>query len=161
MNADIAELGLLDDEEIDLDLAALALSELDHEGIDLQPYWELLDKIGERLQLVSEAAETPEQQATALARVFYMEYGFLGDASHYDAPLNADLIRVLDRKRGLPISLSILYVAAARRLGWQASALATPYAMMILSRRASMMIEEMPEKSQAAITAWKAETAGK
>ena len=47
------------------------------------------------------------------------------------------------------------------RLCPEASALATPYALMILSRRASMMIEEMPEKSQAAIMAWKAETAGK
>ena len=47
------------------------------------------------------------------------------------------------------------------RLCPEASALATPYALMILNRRASMIIEEMPEKSQAAIMAWKAETAGK
>ena len=47
------------------------------------------------------------------------------------------------------------------RLCPEASALATPYAMMILGRRTSMMIEEMPEKSQAAIKAWKAETAVK
>lgn len=47
------------------------------------------------------------------------------------------------------------------RLCAEASALATPYALMILSRRTSMPIEEMPEKSQAAIMAWKAEAAGK
>ena len=59
--------------------------------------------------------------------MFADEFGFAGDADSYDAPLNADLIRVLDRRRGLPVSLSLLYVAAARRIGWTAHALNTPY----------------------------------
>lgn len=45
------------------------------------------------------------------------------------------------------------------RLCPEASALATPYALMIMSRRASIAFDEMPEKSRAAILAWKAETA--
>ena len=126
MNEDVANLGLLDDDEIMLDLAALALSELDHEGIDLDPYYALLEALGERLEMVGGAAESPAEQAEALAQVFAREFGFSGDAASYDAPLNADLIRVLDRRRGLPVSLSILYVAAARNMGWTAYALNTP-----------------------------------
>ena len=126
MNEAVANLGLLDDDEIVLDHAALALSELDHEGIDLDPYFALLEAIGERLEMVGEAAETPAEQAEALAQVFAHDFGFAGDAASYDAPLNADLIRVLDRRRGLPVSLSILYVAAARNMGWTAYALNTP-----------------------------------
>lgn len=126
MNTDVATLGLLDDDEIELDLAALALSEMDHEGIDLEPYFALIEEIGEHLEAIGAEAETPEAQAAALARVFSGEFGFAGDAESYDAPLNADLIRVLDRRRGLPVSLSLLYVAAARRMGWTAHSLNTP-----------------------------------
>jgi regulator of sirC expression with transglutaminase-like and TPR domain len=125
MTEAVTNLGLLDDDEIELDHAALALSELDHPGIDLSPYVELLDGIGERLEAHSDA-DTAEAQSRALAQVFHDEFGFVGDAETYDAPLNADLVRVLDRRRGLPVSLSLLYVAAARRMGWTAHALNTP-----------------------------------
>lgn len=123
---DVDQIGLLDDDEIELDHAALALSRLDHEGADLDPYLGLLDEMEQRLRVVGEGAETVDGQAEALAQVLHGEFGFVGDAASYDAPLNADLIRVLDRKQGLPVSLSILYVAAARRLGWKAWALNMP-----------------------------------
>jgi regulator of sirC expression with transglutaminase-like and TPR domain len=61
-----------------------------------------------------------------MAEVIGGEFGFLGDRDTYDDPDNADLIRVIDRRRGLPVSLAILYVAAARRMGWSADALNTP-----------------------------------
>jgi regulator of sirC expression with transglutaminase-like and TPR domain len=126
MISDVSDLGLLDDEEIELDLAALALSELDHDGVDLEPYLDLLQQIEDRLESLGGDARSPEAQAQALARVFALEFGFTGDAASYDAPLNADLIRVLDRRQGLPVSLSLLYVAIARRLGWSAHVLGTP-----------------------------------
>lgn len=126
MTDDIATLGLLDDEEIELDHAALALSALDHEGVDLDPYLTLLDDIEDALAIAAVSAQTPRLQSEALAQVLAGEFEFKGDRDSYDAPLNADLIRVLDRRRGLPVSLSILYVAAARRMGWTAHALGTP-----------------------------------
>jgi hypothetical protein len=61
-----------------------------------------------------------------LSRILVEEHGFRGDTVNYDNPANADLIAVLDRKRGIPVSLSILYVAMARRTGWSADALNTP-----------------------------------
>jgi regulator of sirC expression with transglutaminase-like and TPR domain len=122
----IAAYGLMDDENIELDIAALKLSELDHEGIDLTPYIDLLREISERLADVGKSAEGVKEQAAALAQVLSKEYGFTGDAESYDAPLNADLIRVLDRRRGLPVSLSLLYVAAARRIAWTADVLNIP-----------------------------------
>ncbi|MDG2003491.1 MAG: transglutaminase-like domain-containing protein [Novosphingobium sp.] len=123
---EVDQIGLLDDDEIELDLAALALSELDHDGIELGPYLALLDEVADRLSTVGEGAQTVSQQAEVLAQVLHAEFGFVGDAASYDAPLNADFIRVLDRKLGLPVSLSILYVSAARRLGWKAYALNMP-----------------------------------
>ena len=128
MIASIAHLGLLDDEEIDLDLAALELSALDHEGVDLAPYVARLDGFEAELREADsdDSAETGAEQADALARILAGRHGLSGDSETYDAPLNADMIRVLDRRRGLPVSLSILYVALARRLGWTADALNVP-----------------------------------
>jgi regulator of sirC expression with transglutaminase-like and TPR domain len=126
MMTTIGHLGLLDDEEIDLDVAALELSALDHDGIDLDPYLGILKDMAERLSVVGRAAFEGQAQAEALAHVFAGEYGFSGDRKTYDAPLNADMVRVIDRRKGLPVSLSILYIAAARRVGWTADALNTP-----------------------------------
>ena len=126
MIMDITALGLMDEEDIELDLAALTLSALDHTGTDLKPYIDLLSQIGTAVAEAGKGAQTGEAQSEALAHVFAETFGFAGDAETYDAPLNADLIRVLDRRRGLPVSLSLLYVAAARRIGWTAQALNTP-----------------------------------
>jgi regulator of sirC expression with transglutaminase-like and TPR domain len=114
------QLGLIEDDDIVLDEAALSLALLDHEGTPLTSYHQLLDAITTRLDLVGRDAETAQQQGDALAQVFHEEFGFVGDQESYDDPANADLIRVIDRRRGLPVSLSILYVAAARRMGWTA-----------------------------------------
>ena len=136
------ELGLLDDEEIELDRAALMLSALDHEGVDLEPFHDLLDAITERLDVVSAQSDTLEQQASDLKQVLADEYGFIGDAGAYDAPINADLIRVLERKQGLPVSLSILYVSAARRMGWSAWALNTPgHVLVRLGAKRFMLLD--------------------
>lgn len=132
MDEDLNTLGLLDEDEIDLDEAALSLALLDHPDTDLAPYRELIDTIETRLEIVGGDAETPAERADALAEVLNGEFGFTGDADSYDDPANADLIRVIDRRRGLPVSLSILWVAVARRLGWQAAALDVPGHVLVL-----------------------------
>ncbi|MBM3594324.1 MAG: tetratricopeptide repeat protein [Alphaproteobacteria bacterium] len=139
---DLDELGLLDDEDIELDFAALALSALDHEGLDLAPYHDLIDEIADRLEEVSSEAGTLAQRGEALKQVLGDEYGFIGDVDGYDAPVNADMIRVLDRRQGLPVSLSILYVAAARRMGWSAWALNTPgHVLVRLGQEQFMLLD--------------------
>ncbi|SFK37054.1 Regulator of sirC expression, contains transglutaminase-like and TPR domains [Sphingomonas sp. NFR04] len=122
----ILQLGLMEDEAIDLDAAALQLAALDHPDVDLGPYVGQLNDFTEQLATVGGDAETVEERAQVLAEVMAQTFGFSGDRSRYDDPANADLIRVIDRRRGLPVSLTILYVAAARRLGWRVDALNTP-----------------------------------
>ncbi|MDB5685298.1 MAG: hypothetical protein JWM75_2996 [Sphingomonas bacterium] len=126
MNDQILHLGLLEDETISLDTAALELAALDHPGQDLSPYVETLTAITERLAGLGGAAASNDARAKMLARVIGIEFGFAGDRDTYDDPENADLIKVIDRRRGLPVSLAILYVAAARRMSWPADALNTP-----------------------------------
>lgn len=126
MEDDIAHLGLLEDEAIALDGSALEIAALDHFGVALDPYVATLGAITERLVAVGGRAQSPGERADVLARVIGGEFEFTGDRKNYEDPDNADLIRVIDRRRGLPVSLAILYVAAARRLSWDADALNTP-----------------------------------
>lgn len=132
MSEDILHLGLIDDEFITLDEAALALAAPDHPGIDLAPYRALLAEMAEQLTLHRDAARSVYDQAVLLAAVIAGQYDFRGAVENYDDPANADLIAVLDRRRGMPIALSILYVALARRVGWRAVGLNTPGHLLVL-----------------------------
>lgn len=141
MNDDLHRLGLIDEEEIALDQVALTLALLDHAGADLAPCQDLLDAIETRLDQVGGDAEAPAERADALAAVLAGEFGFAGDADTYDDPANADLISVLDRRRGLPVSLSILWVAMARRLGWSADVLDVPgHVLVVIGAAAAPVI---------------------
>jgi len=132
MQDKLIELGLVDDADIVLDEAALDLAALDHPGTDLAPYLDRLEQLTRRLDAIGAGVDEPVEQAKLLARVFADEAGFAGDRKTYDDPVNADMIRVIDRRRGLPVSLSILYVAAARRLGWTANLLDVPGHVLVL-----------------------------
>lgn len=131
MNEELNRLGLVDDEDIVLDEAALSLALLDQPDADLTSCHELVETIATRLDVVGNA-DTARARTDGLSQVFADEFGFVGDRDTYDDSANADMIRVLDRRRGLPVSLSILYVAAARRLGWTASVLDVPGHVLVL-----------------------------
>jgi regulator of sirC expression with transglutaminase-like and TPR domain len=122
----VAHLGLLDDEAITLDAAALELAWLDHPDTDITRYTTELSNMADELAVRADDIESSHDRAQALGEVIAGAFGFDGDRVTYDIPDNADMIRVIDRRRGLPVSLTILYVAAARRVGWEADVLNTP-----------------------------------
>ncbi len=125
MNA-IERIGLLDDEDIALDDAALTLAALDNPDADLAEHRNRIDALAARLAALASTATTPSEQAALLSQVIASENGIIGDSEHYDDPANANLMRLLERRRGLPVTLSILYVALARRAGWTADPLNVP-----------------------------------
>ncbi len=63
---------------------------------------------------------------SALADVIASAYGYRGDSETYDDLQNADLAQVIERRKGLPVALSILYLHVARAQGWEAEGLAFP-----------------------------------
>jgi regulator of sirC expression with transglutaminase-like and TPR domain len=67
----------------------------------------------------------------ALHEVLAERHGFRGDDQNYDDLENANLISVIERRRGLPVALAILYLDAARRCGWPAEGLNFPGHFMI------------------------------
>lgn len=62
----------------------------------------------------------------ALTAVLVERFGYRGDADGYDELHNADMIQVIERRKGLPVALGILFIQVARAQGWRASGLAFP-----------------------------------
>lgn len=120
--------GVLEDEGIDLAEAAILLAALDQPNGDLTPYRDHLSQIAEAVtsKACTGTGVTIGQQARALVDVLAEEHGYRGDTLTYDDPQNANLLRVIDRRKGLPVALSILYVHAARAQGWAATGINFP-----------------------------------
>lgn len=102
----------------DADLAEAALlCQLEAEPhLDVEVALLRIDALADGLRSRGFVAGAPTADVERLATYLAHEQGFHGDTRTYNDPDNALLTRVLDRKRGLPITLTILYVAIARRL---------------------------------------------
>ncbi len=122
---ELSELGLLDDADIDLVEAGIALALADRPGIDPGPLRRMVTGWAVSLQR-DVAPVSGSGRARRLSAMIAGDAGLSGATTDYDNPMNADLIAVADRGRGLPVALSILYVALARRVGWRADAISVP-----------------------------------
>ncbi len=80
----------------------------------------------ERIRPLVDSANGPTGAVTALNHSFFDLERFRGNREQYDDPRNSDLDEVLSRRRGLPITLSVLYVEVARQLGLEAYGVGFP-----------------------------------
>lgn len=113
-----------DGERIDLLEAALTLSILHREeAIDLSP---LRQHVTAMSDSIADLVHRRGANAEALGEVIASAYGYRGDSETYDDLQNADLARVIERRKGLPVALSILYLHIARAQEWEAAGLAFP-----------------------------------
>jgi regulator of sirC expression with transglutaminase-like and TPR domain len=101
-----------------LDLLALALAAELRPEVDAGGALATLDALGAELaQVVARLAIDPAAQLRACSDLLGAAHGFTGDDDDYDHPDNSMLDLVLERRRGLPIVLSVVYVEVARRAG--------------------------------------------
>lgn len=115
------------DDAIDLGEAALLLAALDYPDTDLAPYRRHLAALASNLADIAVVEkETLDGRVAALTQVVSEQHGYAGDRRTYDDLQNANLIRVIDRRKGLPVALGILYLHAARAQGWRASGINFP-----------------------------------
>jgi len=100
-----------------LDAFALALA-AEFREVAWAPASDALDRLGgEVASQLADAARTPGAEAEACRAVLGERHGFAGDTSDYGDPRNSMLDLVLERRTGLPITLSVLWVEVARRAG--------------------------------------------
>ncbi|MEQ8345546.1 MAG: transglutaminase-like domain-containing protein [Sneathiellaceae bacterium] len=127
--AALRRIGQRPDDEIDLIEAALLLAVRDRPQVALDRYHAYVDELADTL--TAKVAAGQDAAVTALIRTLADDHGYRGDQRTYDDPQNANLIRVIDRRRGLPVSLGILYIGVARRAGLQACGLNFPSHFLI------------------------------
>lgn len=114
------------EEDLQLDLAALYLAGEEYPEIDIPSNLAQLDSFAAEVsQLVSYEA-APADVARAIAAYLYEELGFHGNSGQYYSPDNSFLNRVLETRTGIPITLSLLFLEVARRLGLRCSGVGLP-----------------------------------
>jgi regulator of sirC expression with transglutaminase-like and TPR domain len=103
-------------DDFHLDEAALLIGAWDYPGRDLEHYRSELDRIAALAAPAVIDAGTGSERARAIADCLFEHLGFHGNTEDYYDPRNSFLSDVLDRRCGIPISLSVLFLEVARRL---------------------------------------------
>ncbi len=120
------------DEKIDVAKCAIALSAVRRPGASMQSYFshlkKLSDEVGARYQalLAAKAEDTLETRIAALKHVLSDHYSYQGDDEESEIIARADMIDVIDTRRGAPIALSILYMHCGRAQGWDVAGVTIP-----------------------------------
>jgi len=103
-------------EDVELAWAASVLAQPVYPRLDFAPYSARLDDYARQADRLAAGAEEPETRISAINRLLFEELGFSGNAVDYYDPRNSYLNEVLERRTGIPISLSVVYMEIARRL---------------------------------------------
>ncbi len=102
---------------------ALLISRLVDPTVDESAARDEIDRLARRLRQACAGGDSAEE---AIARVLFREEGFQGDLEDYDDPENSSIASVLARRRGMPITLSIIVLEAGRRAGLELSGIGLP-----------------------------------
>lgn len=100
----------------ELETGTLLLGRTVNPALDAAACGAALDKIAARCRELTSDPATAREKCRILNRVLFHEWGFRGNVEHYTDPLNSFLDQVIARRKGIPISLSILYLLVAQRL---------------------------------------------
>lgn len=132
VNEALEQIGQSDDKDINLADAALLVAALESPGLSIERYQNhirrMSDEVGARYKaLIGEGAlENAQTQLAALKHVIVDTHGYEGDRETYDDIQNVNLIRVIERRKGMPVSLALLYIHLGNMQKWEVCALNFP-----------------------------------
>jgi regulator of sirC expression with transglutaminase-like and TPR domain len=113
---DLSDLAGLGDDKTPLAESALRIALLEYPSLDPAPSLRELDSLARRARAIADG-DDPASLVAALNTALFVEAGFTGNASAYYDPKNSFLNEVLERRTGIPITLSVVYLEAGWRLG--------------------------------------------
>jgi len=113
----LGELDKQHESDIDLFRAALLVSKLDHPELEVESYTGELDLLAEGAKAATAAAGSATEKLRALSAFLFEQSGFHGSRSAYFSRSNSYLNEVIDDREGIPITLAVLYIELANRLG--------------------------------------------
>lgn len=119
------------DPEADLARIGLEIARDAYPELDPDPYVARIDALADRVRDRCAAAGRPRQVLGQINWVLFVEEGFQGNTDDYYDPRNSYLNDVMDRKTGIPISLSVLYWRLAARLGLDVAGVNLPAHFML------------------------------
>jgi regulator of sirC expression with transglutaminase-like and TPR domain len=114
--------------------AAIAIAQDDFPQLDTQSVLAEIDALAVRLRRLFPADAVPVQRLRWLNRFFFQELGFAGNVNDYHDPHNSYLHRVLSTRRGIPITLAVLYIELATQIGLTARGVSFPGHFLIKLR---------------------------
>ena len=126
--------GLLDkpdDDEIDLFHAALLVALLDNDEVDVAGYREELDRMAREVSREFSSDADEATRLRALNKYLFDEHGFHGSRGDYYHRSNSYVNEVLDDREGLPITLSVIYIELARKIGLKIVGVGLPGHFMV------------------------------
>lgn len=130
MQSEISErfhaLARIPESQLGLAAGAFVLAAEVRPEIDIEHCLASITELVERIRPRVDAANTPSEAVAALNHGIFELERFRGNSERYDDPRNSDLDEVLSRRRGLPITLSVLYVEVARQIGLEAYGIGFP-----------------------------------
>ncbi len=126
-------IGQLPDTEIDIADAALQFARVDVPDGDWHAARQHLSNLARDAVACAEEVRVGDLsgRAAALADLLAVSYRYSGDTDTYDDVANANLIRVIERRQGLPVALGVLWLHAARATGWEAHGVDFPSHFLI------------------------------
>jgi regulator of sirC expression with transglutaminase-like and TPR domain len=114
----------LEDEKIDLIRAALVIARTQYPNLEIEEYAGRVETLARRV--AAQVSDSEQHTLGSLNRVLFEEAQLRGNREDYYDPRNSFLNDVLDRGLGIPITLSILYMEVARRVGFPLSGVGMP-----------------------------------
>lgn len=105
------------EEQIDLGRAALTIALTDYPDLDVASYLACIDHVALEVSRRLDSEGDIYRSIAALNYVLFKQYGFHGNRNDYFDPKNSFMNEVIERKTGIPITLSVLYMEVAKRVG--------------------------------------------
>src|ERR1700676_1535181 len=104
-------------EPVPLARGALLIAQEEYPALELDKYMEKLAALAREAELVVRMGKDKNEKIQLLSHFLFEQKGFEGNRDDYSDPRNSFLNEVIDRRRGIPITLSIIYLEVGRRLG--------------------------------------------
>jgi regulator of sirC expression with transglutaminase-like and TPR domain len=115
-----------DDAQFSLIEAAVSLAQDAEPNVDVQGVLAQIDALAAKLKQRMAADTGALQKLRYLSRYFFHDLGFAGNVNDYYTPDNSYLQRVLETRRGIPITLALIYIEIAQHIGLEARGVSFP-----------------------------------
>jgi regulator of sirC expression with transglutaminase-like and TPR domain len=121
-----SEIAALGEEAFSLDRAALTIAVEEYPHLDIQEYLRRLDTLAARAEVLAGIDRKAINIIESINEVLFVQEGLRGNSDDYYDPRNSYLNDVMDRRLGIPISLSVIYMELARRMDFSVEGVGFP-----------------------------------